>query len=179
MLAEDAWVPLAEIARPHGVRGELRLRLFNRDSDLLLGLDEVLVRMPDGQEHEVTVDGARRANDAILMKLYSVDDRDDADALRGASVCARRGDFPPLDEGEFYVCDVEGAQVVLALEEGGEREIGRVRGLRNYPTADVLVVEAAEGGAAWEVPLVADVVRSVDVGSSRVTLSTMTGVERE
>jgi 16S rRNA processing protein RimM len=179
MLAEDAWVPLAEIARPHGVRGELRLRLFNRDSDLLLGLDEVLVRMPDGQEHEVTVDGARRANDAILMKLYSVDDRDDADALRGASVCARRGDFPPLDEGEFYVCDVEGAQVVLALEEGGEREIGRVRGLRNYPTADVLVVEAAEGGAAWEIPLVADVVRSVDVGSSRVTLSTMTGVERE
>ena len=34
-LAAEAWVPLAEIARPHGVRGELRLRLFNRDSDPL------------------------------------------------------------------------------------------------------------------------------------------------
>jgi 16S rRNA processing protein RimM len=179
MLADDVWVALAEIARPHGVRGELRLRLFNRDSDLLLELDEVLVRLPDGEEHEVTVESARRANDAILMKLFSVDGRDRADELRGASVCARRRDFPPLDEGEFYVCDVEGAQVVLDLGEGAEREIGRVSGLRNYPTADVLVVEAAEGGAAWEVPLVGDVVSRVDVGSSRVVLSTMTGVERE
>src|ERR1019366_6319010 len=48
MLAPDAWVPLAEVMRPHGVQGELRLRLFNKDSDLLLGLDEVLVRFPEG-----------------------------------------------------------------------------------------------------------------------------------
>ena len=56
MLAPDAWVPLAEVMRPHGVRGELRLRPFNRDSDLLLDLDEVLVRFPDGDEQEVSVD---------------------------------------------------------------------------------------------------------------------------
>jgi 16S rRNA processing protein RimM len=82
--------------RPHGVRGELRLRLFNSDSDLLLALDEVLVRFADGEEQEVSVDGARRANDAILMKLHSVDDRDRADELRGARVCGRRADFPAL-----------------------------------------------------------------------------------
>src|SRR6516162_5211006 len=104
MLAAEAWVPLAEVARPHGVHGELRLRPFNRDSDLLLELDEVLVRFPDGEEHEVSVDGARRANDAILLKLHSVDDRDRADELRGALVCARRGEFPQLEAGEFYVC---------------------------------------------------------------------------
>ena len=39
------------------MRGEVRLQLFNRDSDLLLDLDEVLVRFPDGDEHEVSVDG--------------------------------------------------------------------------------------------------------------------------
>ena len=38
MIEPDAWVPLAEVARPHGVRGELRLKLFNKDSDLLLKL---------------------------------------------------------------------------------------------------------------------------------------------
>jgi 16S rRNA processing protein RimM len=178
-LAAEAWVPLAEVARPHGVRGELRLRLFNRDSDLLLGLDEILVRLPDGEEHEVSVESARRANDAILMRLFSVDDRSRADGLRGAVVCARRRDFPPLDEGEFYACDVEGARVVLADPEGEDREVGRVRALRNYPSTDVLVVDAADGGRPWEVPLVSDVVRSVDVSAGVVTISTLTGVERE
>ena len=70
LLAPDAWVPLAEVMRPHGVQGELRLRLFNRDSDLLLDVEEVLVRFPEGDEQEVSVDAARRANDAILIKLH-------------------------------------------------------------------------------------------------------------
>jgi 16S rRNA processing protein RimM len=174
MLAPDAWVPLAEVMRPHGVRGELRLRLFNRDSDLLLGLDEVLVRFPEGDEQEVSVDGARRANDAILMKLHSVDDRDRADELRGAVVCARRADFPPPEDGEFYACDVEGARVVV---EGGE-ELGAVTELKTYPTVDVLVVPARDGGRAWEVPLVAGVVKAVDLAAGVVTLSTLDGVER-
>jgi 16S rRNA processing protein RimM len=177
--AFDAWVPLAEIARPHGVRGEVRVRPFNRDSDLLLELDEVLVRLADGSQHAVTVDSARRANDAILMKLFSVDDRGRAGELRGGLVCARRKDFPPLEEGEFYVCDVEGARVMVNTPEGAPRELGRVRTLRSYPTADVLVVEALDGGRPWEVPLVSAVVRTVDVSTGVVTLATMEGVERE
>jgi 16S rRNA processing protein RimM len=176
--AADAWVPLAEVARPHGLRGEVRVRLFNRDSDLLLGLDEVLIRFADGAEQEVSIDGARRANDAILMKFFSVDDRGRAEELRGALVCARRSEFPQLEEGEFYVCDVEGARVVLHTPEGTERELGCVRTLRSYPTADVLVVEALDGGRPWEVPLASDVVRTVDVSRGVVTLATMVGVER-
>jgi 16S rRNA processing protein RimM len=178
VLAAETWVPLAEIARPHGVRGEVRLRLFNRDSDLLLHLDEVLVRFPDGEECEVSVESSRRANDAILMKLYSVDDRDRAAELRGALMCARRREFPPLPEGEFYACDVEGARVLVQTEEGHLQELGRVRVLRTYPGADVLVVDSLDGGAPWEVPLVGSVVRSVDIPEGTVTLHTMTGVER-
>jgi 16S rRNA processing protein RimM len=174
MLAPDAWVPLAEVMRPHGVRGELRLRLFNRDSDLLLSLDEVLVRFPEGDEQEVSVDGARRANDAILMKLHSVDGREGADGLRGAIVCARRSAFPPTHDGEFYACDVEGARVLV---EGGE-ELGQVTELKTYPTVDVLVVTARDGGRPWEVPLVEAVVKAVDLEAGVVMLATLDGVER-
>jgi 16S rRNA processing protein RimM len=182
MLAPNAWVPLAEVARPHGVAGELRLRPFNRDSELLLSLDEVLVRLSDGTEHEVSVDGARRAGDGVLMKLFSVDDRNAADDLRGAVLCARRSDFPPLDEGEFYACDVEGSRVVCseadASRDAEPRELGTVRELRTYPSMDVLVVDAADGGTPYEVPLVDSIVRTVDVERGVVILSTLEGVER-
>jgi 16S rRNA processing protein RimM len=169
----DAWVPLAEIARPHGVRGEVRLNVFNKDSDVLLDREEVLVRLPGGEEHEVSVEKARRADQAILMKLYSIDDRDRAGELRGALVCVRRGDFPPPAEGEFYTCDVLGAKVVL-----GETEIGTVRDLRSYPSVDVLVVRAADEGKDYEVPLVEALVEDVDVVAETVRLKTLEGVER-
>ncbi len=170
----EEWVPLAEVARPHGVRGELRLRLFNADSDVLLDREEVLVRLKDGEEHEVSVDRARRADDAILMKLFSVDDRDRADELRGALICAKRGDFPKLPDDEFYVCDAAGACVMC---EG--TLVGTVKDVRNYPSVDALVVKAADGGVDWEIPLVDAFVGSLDFAAGVVELKTLDGLERQ
>ncbi len=174
MLEPDAWVPLAEVMRPHGVRGEVRLKLFNKDSDVLLDRDEVLVRLPSGEEHEVSVDGARRANEAILMKLHSVDDRDRADELRGALICVRRRDFPEAEEGEFYAVDVVGCEVRL---EG--KRIGEVTDLVSYPSVQVLRVKADDGEGDWEVPLTGAFVENVDTKTRVATLVTLEGVDRE
>jgi 16S rRNA processing protein RimM len=168
-----AWVPLAEIARSHGVKGELRLKLYNADSDLLLDADEVLLRLPDGEEQEVSVDGARRANDAILMKLHAVDDRDKADELRTSVICLRRSDFPKLDDGEFYFCDAIGAKVHF-----GEMVLGEVKEIVTYPSVSVIVVKAFDGGKNWEVPLTDAFVASVDVNAGTFELATMDGIER-
>lgn len=170
--SKTSWVPLAEVARPHGVRGELRLKVYNRDSDLLLDLEEVLVRLPDGAEHEVTVESARPADQAILMKLHSVDDRNRAEELRGALVCARREDFPPEEDGEFYVHDILGAQVSC---QGVD--VGTVRDIRAYPSVDVLVIVPAEG-REFEVPLTDTFVSEVNASAQRVTLRTLDGIER-
>ena len=169
----DAWVPLAEIARPHGVRGELRLRLFNKSSDALLSQDEVLVRMADGEEHEVSVERARRADDAILMKLFSVDNRDRAEELRGALVCVRRRDFEEAEPGEFYAVDVVGAEVRLA----GER-IGAVAEIITYPSIEVMLVHADDGKGDWEVPLTEMYIATVDVEGKLVDLVSLDDIER-
>jgi 16S rRNA processing protein RimM len=167
------WVPLAEIARPHGVKGELRLRLFNATSDVLLGQDEVLVRMKDGEEHEVSVERARRADDAILIKLFSVDDRNRAEDLRGAYICVRRRDFPEAEDDEFYAIDIVGSEARLA----GER-VGVVAELITYPSIEVLLIHADDGKGDWEVPLTEMFIGKVDVAGKVVELVTLDDVER-
>ncbi len=170
----DDWVPLAEVARPHGVKGELRLRLFNATSDVLLGQEEVLVRLPDGgEEYEVSVERARRADDAILMKLFSVDDRNRADDLRGAHICVRRRDFPEAEPGEFYAIDVVGAEARLA----GER-VGIVAELITYPSIEVLLIHADDGKGDWEVPLTEMFIGRVDAPGKIVELVTLDDIER-
>jgi 16S rRNA processing protein RimM len=153
------WVPLAEIARPHGVRGEVRLKVFNQDSDLLLDVESVRVG-----DRERIVDHARRANDAILMKLRGIDDRDAADTLRGLVIAVRRADFPELEAGEFYVCDVEGATLVF---EG--KEIGKVKTIRSYPSVEALITTLPERGEL-EIPLTDAFIESVDAEKGIVVL---------
>ena len=169
----DAWVPLAEVARPHGVRGEVRLKVFNKTSDVLLERDEVLVRMSDGEEHEVSVEAARRADDAILMKLYSVDDRDRADDLRGALVCVRRRDFPPAEAGEFYTVDLVGAEVRVDAER-----IGVVAETMSYPTLEALLVRADDGKGDWEIPLTETYVGKIDTSARVIDVLTLEELER-
>ena len=162
---------MAEVARPHGVRGELRLRPFNADSRLLAARSKVTLRAADGAERAVVLATVREVPKALLVTIQGVSSRDDAEALRGMLVCVDRADFPELEEGEFYACDVEGAEVVLA---GGER-VGTVRELRSYPTCEVLVVD--RGGREVEVPLVDAYVAGVDPAARRVTLVTLEGLD--
>ncbi|AUX44060.1 ribosome maturation factor RimM [Sorangium cellulosum] len=168
---ERRYVPVAEIARPHGVQGELRLRLYNEGSDLLLTRPAVKLRLPDGAERDAKILGARPVDKALLVRLAGVDDRDAAEALRGAAVCVPRDTFAPLGEGEFYACDVEGARV---LTPEGEL-LGHVKSLQSYPTCDVLVVER-KGAGPVEVPLTESFVSSVDVEHQTVQLVTLEGL---
>lgn len=172
------FVPVAEVARPHGLRGELRLKLYNEGSELLTELARgakrspavpLKLRLPSGEEQPLVLTSARASNKALLVKFDHVVDCEAAELLRGAVILVPRDAFPPLDEGEFYACDIEGARAMV----GGE-QVGVVTELHSYPTCDVLVVKR-EGGSI-EVPLTDTYVASVDVAGGVVELLTIEGL---
>jgi 16S rRNA processing protein RimM len=165
-------VALAEIARPHGIAGELRLKVYNPDSDLLLRRPRVLLVFPDGTEREAAISAAREVDRALLIRLAEVVDRNGAEALRGAAVCVPRSTLPPPEEGEFYAWDVVGARAVL----GSGELVGSVAELASYPTCSVLVVTRPDGSHI-EVPLVPAYVARIDTEAGVVELETVDGLE--
>jgi 16S rRNA processing protein RimM len=171
-LRERKLVALAEVARPHGIRGEVRLKVHNPESDLLVRRPPVRVVLPDGDERALTITAAREADKALLVRFAGIDNRDAAEALRGAAVCVPRSALPPPEDGEFYAWDVEGARAELSSGE----LVGHVTELASYPTCDVLVV-AREGGKRLEVPLVEAYVVRVDVDRGVVELRTLEGLD--
>lgn len=168
---ERRYVPVAEIARPHGVQGELRLKIYNEGSDLLERRPPLRLRMPDGSERDARLESCRPINKALLVRLAGVTDRDAAEALRGVVLCVPRDAFAPLEEGEFYACDLEGARVLSASGE----LIGRVQGLQSYPTCDAIVV-AREGGGTLEIPLTESYIAAVDAEQQTVKIVTLEGL---
>lgn len=157
-------IALAEVARPHGVKGELRLKVYNRDSDLLRQVSEVTLELPSGKRQTATLKSARWANEALLVTLASSTDRDSADALRGAKLFVDRAAFPPAEEDEYYACDLEGATVFDA-----DGEVGVVEEVVEYPTCDALLV-AGKGGRL-EIPMIDGVVELVDLDARKIVVS--------
>ncbi|MCC6556796.1 MAG: 16S rRNA processing protein RimM [Polyangiaceae bacterium] len=168
---ERRFVPVAEVSRPHGVQGELRLKLYNEGSDLLARRPPVRLRLPDGSERDMSIAATRPVVKGLLVRFAGVTGRDAADALRGAVVCVARDLFPPLEEGEFYACDLEGARVVTSAGEA----IGRVQELQSYPSCDAIVV-ARDGGGTLEIPLTDSYIAAVDIERRTVEITTLEGL---
>lgn len=159
------WVEVGCVARPHGLRGELRVKMHNPDSEVLFASSEVVVRGGEPSERVMTIGSVRPVADGIVLLAFDgITDRNAAEAMRGCTLHVSREVLPAADEGEFYVHDILGAKVVG--EDG--RTFGEVVDYVTYPAADVIVVQ---GEKRYEVPVIDDFVRHIDTEAKSITVA--------
>jgi 16S rRNA processing protein RimM len=175
--ARDERIVLATLGRAHGIRGAIRARVFNVETTLLEPGCVVRISPPDGPKDaeddasggpdyvECSIVKRTRAGDGWVLELAGVEDRSAAEELTGALVWVPRSELPALEEGEFYLADVEGYSVV----DGSGTLVGRVTKVETYPTVNVLVI-AREAGGSIEVPIVDGLVVSVDNDGRRFVI---------
>lgn len=169
--SERGFVVVAEVLRPHGLQGELRLKIYNPDSEVLRQNPPVELISADGRVRPATILSARPVSGGLLVRLEGVDDREDADQLRGAKLQVPRTVLEEPGPDEYYVCDLVGCQVVL-----GDRTIGTIKRVVPYPTCDALAVERA-GEEDLEIPHHHDFVLQVRIDEAVVELRTIEGLE--
>lgn len=177
--------------KPHGLRGEVKVKLHFAGSDALAHAERVLLRSPDGRHTERAVKSVRGTAKSTLLALEGIDDCERAEALRGHRLLVERSQLPPLEPGEYYLADLVGCTVHLGDPESAHpgdpesadpgnskyRVIGVVRSVRLDPTVDTLVIETPEG-ELLEQPLGDAWVREVDVSARRVRLADEDGLIR-
>jgi 16S rRNA processing protein RimM len=129
-------IALAAVAGAHGVKGELRLKLFTDSVENLKRHKRVFIG-----ESEHTLEGVRAAPSGAVARIEGVADRSGAEALRGSLLEVDRSALPPLEEGEYYHADLIG----LACVDSAGAEVGRVAAVENYGAGDLLDVERTDG----------------------------------
>ena len=140
--APEERIALAAVAGAHGIKGEVRLKLFS-DSAKSLAAHEYL-HVGGARLHLLSVkDQGKNA----VARFEGVDDRSAAEALRGSLVEVERDALPPLAEGEYYHSDLMG---LTCVDQGGT-QIGTVVAVENYGAGDLLEVEV-EGGKRQLIP---------------------------
>lgn len=146
-------IVLAAIAGAHGIRGEVRLKLFT-------DTPEALARHArfDAGGRVLSLQAIRPDKPGMaIARFEGVTDRNIAETLRGLELAVPRESLPPLAEGEYYVADYLG--MAVADETGAP--VGTVRAIENFGASDILDIALAAGGSVM-VPFTRDIVREAD-----------------
>ncbi len=132
-------IALAAVAGAHGIKGEVKLKLFSDGVESLSRHDEYWV---GGSRRRLV--SVRPAGKGATARFEGVADRTAAEALRGTLVEIDRSDLPPLEEGEYYHADLIG----LTCFSKDDETIGSVVGVENYGAGDLLDIELVSGRRA-------------------------------
>jgi 16S rRNA processing protein RimM len=129
-------IALAAVAGAHGVKGEVRLKLFSDSTDSLSAHAKLYV---GGAELRLL--SIRDSGKTAVARFEGIDDRSAAEALRGSLVEVDRSTLPPLEQGEYYHADLIG---LTAIDAQGSA-VGTVVAVENYGAGDLLEIEGGNG----------------------------------
>ena len=155
--ATNAFILLGIVARPHGLRGELKVRPFTERPGNFSSYRRLYLSA-DGEEPRVLYTNcqARVSGNAVILKLEECATREQAEQLAGMQIWLASCDLPPLDGEEFYLFTLEGKR---AQTEDG-RVIGTVMEILSSHGQDILVIR--DGQAEYLVPVVRKFVVAID-----------------
>ena len=135
--AKERKVALAAVAGAHGVKGEVRLKLFAEGVDSLSRAPMLSVGGRELKLETIRDAGGKGA----VARFAGIADRTAAESLRGSLVEVDRASLPPLEEGEYYHADIIG----LPCFDPGGAPVGTVVAVENFGAGDLLEVKKPDG----------------------------------
>ncbi len=150
------------IVGAHGIKGEVKLKSFTSEP-LSIGRYGPL-QSSSGQSFEITK--LKAAKDDFIASLKSVNDRNEAETLKGVELFVARGKLPKLKTHEAYAHDLMGLDVVL---ENGTT-LGKLVGMPNYGAGDLLEVTVDGNSETVLIPFTNTFVPQNDFASGKIVV---------
>lgn len=169
------FVLVGRVTAAHGIKGEIRVAPVETSVERLLELESLFLRPPDPMpaagRRRYRVVRSRPHRSVALFALEGVQQRSQAEALRGWLVEVRGGQVKPLPKGHYYVFELIGC--VVHTTDG--REMGVVEDVLVTGANDVYVVKTHQGEEVL-IPAVQAMVKDVDVKARRILVDPWPGL---
>lgn len=172
VVVPPGYLAVGQIVGAHGLNGELKVEAYSDFPDrfapgvtLYLGEDLEAVQVATVRPHKTN----------LLVCLDEVGDRNEAEDVRGLWLYVPEADAAELEEGQYWVHDIIGLQVVTV--DG--MQIGKITDVMTTGANDVYVVRPAEnvnGGRDVLLPAIADVVEQVDIPNGIMVVRLLEGL---
>jgi len=156
------------VTGPQGIQGAVRIKSFTEVPEDVAGYGP-LEDETGRRQFDLHLCGV--AKGVLIARLPGIEDRDQAEALRGLRLYLPRSALPQPEAGEYYHADLIGLDAVL----GDGTRVGRVRAIYDFGAGDTLEL-AREGAPPVLVPFTRAVVPIVEPANGRLVLDPPPGL---
>lgn len=174
--AEPKYLLLGKIERPHGVRGELRVRILTDYPERLKSLKRVYLGSdPNTSKAKAyEIKSVRFHKGAALLTFADVPSRNEAELLRGQMVMIDMANAVPLDDDEVYLYQLIGMDVQTSAGE----KLGKLRDVLETGANDVYIIDSPQYGELL-IPIHEDTLIDTDVDERLITVELPDGLISE
>lgn len=170
-VAEQDRVCVGVIVGAHGIRGQVRVKSFTAAPE---HLDAYGPLFDESGTRSYRLGVVGRSKGVVLCSVGGVDDRNQAEALKGTRLWLDRTLLPGLEDDEFYHSDLIG----LRVEFADGTLVGEIVALYDFGAGDLMEIRGPEGGAVM-VPFTRDSIPVIDIAGRRVVAERIPGLLEE
>lgn len=158
-------VLLGRITGAHGLKGEVKIAAFTREPEDVAAYGALTNAEETKQFHILALRNVRGST--VVARLEGIDNRSEAELLRGTELFVSRDVLPsPEADEEYYHSDLIGLH---AVSPDGE-VIGEVIAVHNFGAGDLLEVRHAGERQGTLVPFDTAHVPQIDIAGGRLTV---------
>lgn len=166
-------IKLGKIVNVVGLKGEVKVYNY---SDSLDTYERVKAMYFD--DELIKIQKVREQKGMVILSLEGIDNRDDAEKMRGKEVYVTEKDLPKLPKGQYYVRDLIGMDVLVSSDETGRfskgQKLGTVTHVIQNTAQDIFEIDTEFGKVL--IPKVPEFVTDISLKKKEIKVKLIEGM---
>lgn len=178
----DNMLRVGVITQTHGIRGEVKIYPTTDDPKRFDSLKKVYMDytkkgvrgVMEQNLYELEIESVKYFKQFVILKFKGIDNINDIEMYKHMDLYVTREDAVPLEEGEFYIADLIGLDVI---DDTGKK-IGVLKDVLQTGANDVYIVTGNEnvGNKELMLPKIDECVRDINLEEKTITVHIMKGL---
>lgn len=160
-------IKIGQIVNVIGLKGELKIYSYAESPERFQALENVFF-----EDEKFHIENVRIRGNLALVKVAGINDRNSAEKLKGKYVFMRESDLPELEEGEHYIKDIIGFNVIL---EDGEN-LGILKNIQTETSQNLYQIQRENEKKDVYIPGVTEFIKEIDTQGKTIVVKIPEGL---
>ena len=161
------------ITSTHGIAGELKVYPTTDDPKRFKKLKNCILKN-ERETLELNVAGVKFFKNMVIIRFKEFNNINQVEKFKNSELYVTRENAIPLEEGEYYICDLIGLDVI----DDKDNHIGKIYDVIQTGANDVYVIKMIDGRELL-LPAIKQCILNVDITSGSMQVHVLEGLLEE